>query len=277
MYYFIGGYPRTGTTLVGSLLCGDPRTNDPISEVTYLEYLMFPYEAFIANWEENHRGLFGDHDEFWEFHREMIWKFLLHLKGKHLSQHLVLKRPFLTRWFPTLAQMFEDSHYLICVRDPRDVLGSLKKIKRKHEQMHAQDRAKNPYLDQSLIDLAYGYTAAIVSCLDHAKTFKDRFHFIKYEDLVTDTEESIKTISKVLGLELGLNQEEWVKYLNYRGNNPFHSRGWGKPINSSNIGKYKSQLNGEEIEMVEVVCNLIMEGFGYGKSNRNLEGGARGL
>lgn len=265
MYYFIGGYPRTGTTLVGSLLCGDPRTNEPIAEVSYLEYLMFPYDAFVASWSENHRGLFDTEDEFWAFHRGLIRRFLGHLQEKHACEHLVIKRPFLTRWFPTLAQMFEDAHFIICVRDPRDVIGSLKVVKRKHDSLDIQGRKLNPYLNQSLLDFAYGYTDAIKTCLTNAKKFSDRFHFLQYEELVRHPEVSMLNMGRVLGLDLGLEQEEWERYLNYTGSNPFHSKGWGKAITADNIGKYKSQLDLEEIEMVEVICAIIMEGFGYGK------------
>jgi len=277
MYYFVGGFPRSGTTVMGNLLCGDSRANPPVSEVSYLEYLMFPFEAFSTSWEANYRGLFDDEDEFWEFHKSLLQKFLDHLQDKHQCEHLVVKRPFLTRWFPTLAQMFEDARFVICIRDPRDVIGSLKNVQRKHLQLSPEQRRANPYLEQSLLDFCYAYANCIEICVRAPKEVRDRFLFSKYEDLVTNLESSIEEIGKELGLELGLEEEFWAMYSQAKTSNPFHSKWWGKPITSANIGKYKSQLDSEEIEMVELVCQLIMEGFGYEGVSRKMEGGTRRL
>lgn len=279
MRYFVGGYPRSGTTLLGNLLCGDERTNPPIAEVSYLEYMMFPYDAFIAGWTNNSRGLFSSEEEFWEFHRGILKQFLDHVQDKHGCEHLVVKRPFLTRWFPTLAQMFEDDKFIVIVRDPRDVIGSMKMVQRKHYTLPPEKQKINPYLDQTLTDFAYGYTDAIKHCIMAPQEIRRRFTFVVYEDLVNNLEQSMIDIGEEIGLELKMVEDNWNMYVSSprQQTNPFHSKWWGKPITNANIGKWKSQLDREEVEMVETICLGIMEGFGYERAYRKMEGGTRRL
>ena len=80
-------------------------------------------------------------------------------------------------------------------------------------------------------------------------------------------DESIEQLGKALDLDLSLNEEHWKLYKDYKGNNPFHSTSWGGEITTRNIGKYRTQLDSDEVKMVETVCHLIMEAFGYDKSS----------
>lgn len=263
MYFFVGGFARTGTTLVSNLLCGDSDANPALSEVAYTEYMMFPYEAMMKSWDSNYWRLFDDLDEFQEFHAKTLDLFFQHLMKKHNCKKLVMKRPFLTRWFPVLARLFPESQYIICVRDPRDVAGSLKAVKRRHMMRDLKEQELNPFLDLSLTDMILMYATGVRDCLGAAKHFKDRFHFIKYETLVTEPEQSMKEVGEKLGLELGLKDENWKQQV-WHEYNPYFSKGWGKDITDKNIGKYKHQLSEEDLEMVELICSGIMEVFGYG-------------
>lgn len=262
MYYFIGGFARTGTTLMEALLCGDPRVNPLMAEITYVEYLMVPYEAFAQGWKENYKGLFKDREQFQDFHKSLLEKFFDHLKEMHQCERLVMKRPFLTRWFPLFATWWPEAQFIIMVRDPRDVAGSLKRIKKKHEKRSLKEQAQYHFLDQSLTDMVYAYVNSIKLCTDMAKQFGKRFHFVKYEELVTRPEAAMKYIGKALDLELGLDEEEWLEQ-GWSPTNPFHSTGWGKPITDKNIGNYKHQLDQEELDMVEMVASFLMEVFDY--------------
>jgi hypothetical protein len=262
MYYFVGGYPRTGTTLVANLLSGDPEANPPLSEIAYFEYLMFPFEAMMNSWDSNHWRLFDDLDHFQEYHKGVLEMFLQHLQAKWECKKLVVKRPFLSRWFPVLAEFWPEAKFVVCVRDPRDVMGSLKRVQHRHREMDLNQQHLNPFLDLPLIEYAYGYLQGIDECVGASRTYPGQFVFVCYEDLVTDPDKSLQDIGQALGMDLSLVEEHWNSQ-RWNEDNPYHSEGWGKPITADNIGKHKTQLNDEEVEMVRRICAPIMEVFNY--------------
>jgi hypothetical protein len=261
MYYFIGGFPRTGTTLVQNILCGAPNVNPITAEICYVEYMIFAYNRLLQGWESNKEGLFQNKAEYAEVQTAALEVFFTHLKKKHGVETLIMKRPFMTRYFPILAKWYPESHYIICVRDPRDVMGSLKRVQRLHLKTDLKRQRANPWLDQSMADYCYGYTHGVAECLEKGREFPGRFHFVKYEDLVKNPDTYISELGKLLGLELG-EQMAW-KDEGWIDNNPFHSDGWGKKITADNVGLYKSQLYDEELDIIEEMCAPIMEVFDY--------------
>jgi hypothetical protein len=262
MLYFIGGFPRTGTTMVAANLCSAPDVNGVTAECSYIEFLMFAYEAIQISWKANALGFWTNLQELNKTQAEVIQVFTDHVKERHGVEKLVLARPFMARWFPTLAGFFPESHYVVTVRDPRDVLGSLKRVKREHYLRDLKTQEQHPFLDQSLPEFCYAYVRGVIECLEEGVKFPGRFHFVKYEDLVSDPDGYYETLGELLDLDLSDYDSAWEERI-FPKDNPFHSKDWGKKVTNKNVGKYLTQLDKEEIDMVTHICSPLMEVFGY--------------
>lgn len=263
MIYFVGGFPRTGTTMVSANLCSAPNVNGVTAECSYIEFLMFAYEAIQMDWKANAVGFWKNLQELKETQKKVIQVFIDRVKEVHQVDSLVLARPFMARWFPTLAEFFPESHYIITIRDPRDVMGSIKRVQRKHLARALKDQVTNPFLDQSLPEFCYAYVDGVQTCIEKGRVFGDRFHFIKYEDLVVDPDSYYKALGQLLGLDLSNYNEAW-KQRHFPPDNPYHSKDWGKDVTTQNIGKWMTQLTDDEVRLIEHICQPIMEVFGYG-------------
>jgi hypothetical protein len=224
---------------------------------------MFAYEAIQINWKANAVGFWKNLQQLKETQTKVIQVFIDRVKEVHQVERVVLVRPFLSRWFPTLAEFFPESRYIITIRDPRDVMGSLKRVQREHLKRDLREQQNNPFLDQSLPEFCYGYTDAVETCIKKGRPYSDRFHFVQYEEVVKDPVGYYKTLGELIGLDLSNFNTGWENTI-YPEANPFHSKDWGKNVTNKNVGKYVTQLTDDEIQLIEHICQPIMEVFGYG-------------
>jgi hypothetical protein len=263
MYYFIGGFPRTGTTLTAGVIHSDPDVNPMMAEIVYVHHLLQAYTTVQRGWANNKVGMFDDKLELETVHTAVLQVFFDHLMNKYNVKKLVMKSPFLTAFFPVLADWFPESQYIVCVRDPRDVMGSLKRVQRQHFRSNLNEHDLHPFLEQSLQEFCWAYNKGVMDCVLGGKDFPGRIHVVKYEDLVIDPTGYCRALGELLDLDLSTAEEVW-RQAKMTPSTPFYSKGWGKKITTDNIGKYKTQLTREEVEVVETMCEPIMEVFNYG-------------
>jgi len=75
LHLFVGGAPRTGTTLLQSILCADPRTNPLVSEAVIFRSLIESYERAVKNNALYPGMYFPDEERLRRFYSEMIINF----------------------------------------------------------------------------------------------------------------------------------------------------------------------------------------------------------
>ncbi len=237
---FIGGAPRTGTTLLKGILCKDEQTFPVIRECTYLRFLLNAYAQGKLLWEQHTYDYFDDKRHFQQFNKEIIDKYFNHIYNRFGSDKiLVHKHPALIQYFSELDELYPfQCKFIVMIRDPRDAISSHLKINRERglNIKEATKQFVDPY--SSFMTWYQG------------KWDADNVLFIKYEDLLLDTNKIMDQLRDFTGLELNVDplSESWDSR---RGSSEYASELDGKPIDKTNIGNYIFDLSDEEIDYIE--------------------------
>lgn len=205
-FYFLGGLPRSGNTLLSALLNQHPEVYvsplSPLSTMLWTVENMFGYE----NIQRNQENVFRFHS----FQSNMAENFY-----SDINKPIIIDRE--KDWgFPLnieIAKRYinEDIKIIVTVRDIAEIMASLYQL--------AGDR----YLDdarRSDLDSMFNYLdnkeifcehlmrpdsnlkrsmMALSSCM--LPQFKDMFHIVEYEDLVGNTQDTLDQIYDFIGVD----------------------------------------------------------------------------
>ncbi|MEZ6062822.1 MAG: sulfotransferase [Planctomycetaceae bacterium] len=131
-YIFIGGSQRTGTSIMQQLLCQLPSTNPYVYEASYLRQLLECYCQARDNFSGNHASYFGDLQGLRSFNQGVVHAFLSYAQSRLGNcEHLLLKEPHLTLFWPDLFELVPEAIFIIMIRDPRDAIASMVEVGRK--------------------------------------------------------------------------------------------------------------------------------------------------
>ena len=264
--FLLAGARRTGTTLLNAVLCSDPATNPLVGEAQLLTRTV---ETYV--WGKEHFDLFvedyfGDPGSFRSFYAARVADFFDQARRRFRpASHLVLKNPELSLVLGDLAELDSEARFLISVRDPRDQVTSeldtgLRQLDRGWENPVAAERDI-----EALAHMINRYYAPI---LDTRDRYPERIHFVRYEDLVLRTTETLDRLSAFTGLDLGSfdRDADWARvgldWERYRGLPSFTSA-YGKKIDASRVGRHVRHLSEAEIDTVDRTCRELMISFGY--------------
>lgn len=161
------------------------------------------------------------------------------------------KRPGYVRNVDLILTLFHDAQLVHLVRDPRDCVASLKRMRWwKHGTV--------------------GAVATWVHSVDLARAARrrlpdDTFHELRYEDLVSTPRGELKLLCAFLGEEL---EESMLEPQDEAAQLPDRQRGnWHaetqNDVGTHRVGRYEDVLTPAEIALVERVCATRMRGYGY--------------
>lgn len=232
---FISGYPRTGTNLMRGIVCNDNETIPPLKECEYIKDIVYSYYRAKQRWYRYTHDYFDNLDKLKNTHKQMTDVFFNHLQDNFGSdKKIVLKKPLFCYYFPELDELYSNQcKFIVMLRDPRDTLSSLLKIKR-------QENIQAPKLLQEYLDCYY-------RCFTKMKN-NDNLLIIRFEDLVFNTEDIMNQLRSFTNLELYINplQDSWQSRRS--GDSRYLSEYDGKPIDSSVVGNY--QLTDNELYLI---------------------------
>ncbi|MBK9162193.1 MAG: sulfotransferase [Nitrosomonadales bacterium] len=168
------------------------------------------------------------------------------------KKHVFIKENQVYEFQPFLLINFPDAKYIYQVRDPRDMALSWK---------------KNPEHEGGVVNAARQWKKDQQNSLKNYNELRKagKAIFVKYEDLIGDTEGVVSRICDFLGLEYEEGILEYYKDETTR-KNASMQKAWSnldKGVLKENKRKFVSELSREEIMAVEKICYSEMLHLGY--------------
>ncbi len=180
---FIVGFPRSGTTLLDTMLMGNGATH-VLEEVPILEELsneLGDFTRIAALGAEEVRGLRARYFE------------KLDAQSPPAPGKLVIdKNPLSMIRVPLIHRLFPDARIILAMRHPCDVVLSC------YMQNFKPTEAMSSFLDLSNASRTYD---RIFSYWEHCRTiFPIDMHMLRYEDMISDPEAVLRPLVDFLGL-----------------------------------------------------------------------------
>lgn len=159
------------------------------------------------------------------------------------------KTPDHLRAVPTMARAFPGAAFIAIVRDPRDVILSLRSV---------------PWSRTTLLEQAWTWRTYAARIARYRATLADRFTMVRYEDLIATPERAMRTLFAFLGTDApppiragtartGVadpDREPW-------------KRKSMQPIDASNREKWRTQMEEAERVIIEALAGRYLAQYGY--------------
>ena len=276
--FFILGSGRNGSTLLGSIL--NQHSKIVITPEEYsLPYVIIKYK--LLNWLkwENIIKIITAH--FFEKQNNVRWRleyddlysnlirlpknertlqrvvdeiyiFFINEKNKNSFEVWGDKTPKITEFTKYIYPIYPDSKYVFLLRDGRDVISSILKRRKPISKKS----------NKEILDYAVWKWNNSIAMWEWLKKQSDNqnLHITFYEDLVTDTEKTIKAVTNHIGFNYENNMLNFQESINFMGVEKMaHHQNLKNPINPQSIGKWQKELTKEELNyiMPKIRHNLV--------------------
>lgn len=182
---------------------------------------------------------------------------VLEVYGRHKNdvRTVAFKEVWCTEFTSALLRSLPNAKAILMVRDPRDVAASNAATGRRYPLF---------FLSRQWRKLAF--------LTQFMKTeWRGRVTVLRYEDLVADPVNEIKSLTKFIGVDFNEDLLDLSWYRNGRGepwkqNSNYENQGLPNRINTKSVGKWKKILQERETRLIEFICRDCMEYYGYAPS-----------
>jgi len=280
-FFFIIGRPRSGTTMLSTILDANKQTAMPIeSKVIIFMYFKFRNVKF---WNEKLLLKFYDaifkqpKIETWTINKEQLKKDILQLGENATFQRLIKliylnyisffdkknitfigdKNPgysYVISHLEILLKLFPDAKIIHLTRDYRDHYLSMNKV---------------DFEGNHLSLVCYRWQYSFIQVRKLMKNKPEQYYFLRYEDLVQQPEKQVKDICDFLGIIYHSSMLEYYKIkekvLSVYPEDlvmKYHSSLF-QPISVDFIGKWKQKLSPQQIEMADAIVGKAANEAGY--------------
>lgn len=250
---FVGGAPRSGTTVTHALLCTSSHTNAYHPEISFMRPLFNSYAVGMASWNAHTNAFFRERAHFRLHLRKGIDISLNHLDivlGH--PETLCVKDPLLTPSFHWVNEMMDgQAKFVTVVRNPFDVVRSRQEV---------IERSGRTFTPAIAAETCREYHRSYVH-LDN-EALQDRLFHFRYEDL------NDPSVIQGLGAFTGYTDISTERVWNSGAGpkeekaqtDPWFSPKYHSPINTE---RRLSPLADEYAEVVNRICGKLIERFEY--------------
>jgi len=175
--FFVGGAPRSGTTITHALVCTSARINAYHPEISFLTPIVAAYQTGLHNWDNHTRAFFAEKAHF-RLHMQKHVHLVMAYVGAALGQPEIIsvKDPLLTPFFGYVAALLPArARFITVVRHPYDVLRSRQEV---------AEKAGRVFTSEEATAVAHEYVA-MYHHLDAPALAGRLFHY-RYEDLLSE-------------------------------------------------------------------------------------------
>ena len=192
---FVGGCPRSGTTLVQNMLDSHPDVfGGP--EFLHLEDLIRLRKILRRSISVGWIDLFCSHDDLDHHLRTLIQNLFLPLADRQGCTYMSEKSPMNVLVLSELVELFPEANFIHVIRDPRAIVSSMKDVCARAKQKQTDI----PYFTAN-ISSSIAYTSRCFKAgFAAVKKAPDKILTIVYESLVKDPEKESKNMCKFIGL-----------------------------------------------------------------------------
>jgi hypothetical protein len=272
----IGGAMRSGTTIIHRALCAARNSNPFLSESWFLRDLLAMYRFRLARFAAMGEDQFGSAEAYSRMIADDVADYLRTVSARHGDPEvLILKHPELIRSFVDLARLSPEMLFLAVVRDPRDVVASMKRVRDSHDR----DRVPGPLAGaRTTAALCDVYGSHYGPLLDSAPELGGRLEIVRYEDFMRAPKEAVARIGEFCGARYdpegvaGFRPEDAGNATfdkSARAADPFSRAFWSdlytQPLSEERIGTFAQSLTSSEIGEIEARLGFIGRRFGYWK------------
>ncbi|HEX8621126.1 MAG TPA: sulfotransferase [Allosphingosinicella sp.] len=270
----IGGAMRSGTTVIHRALCTARNSNPFLSESWFLRDLLAMYRFRLSRFAAMGEDQFGPVDAYDRMIADDVAEYLRTVSARHGDPEvMILKQPELIRSFADLARLSPEMLFLAVVRDPRDVIASMKRVR----DSHARDEVAGPLAGARTTAALCGiYGSHYAPLLEAGQALEGRLTIVRYEDFVRAPKESVAAIGAFCGARYELDEvagfrAEDVGNATFdksaRARDPFSRAFWSdlytEPLSDERIGRFPESLSASEIGEIEARLAFIGQRFGY--------------
>jgi hypothetical protein len=278
---FVLGMPRSGTTLVGTMISAHPNVT-VAPETRFLDMgldrhghrdLARPdeFEAFWTDYAAsgNFRAVGLDMDELRRTLEgqearsfNSVYSVILNAYADQQQKSRTGDKAHLDyTYVDTLIEWFPDARIVVVLRDPRAVIASLLRVPWSHPftYIHARQWRDGYYLAAELAQ-------------------DDHVHIVRYEDLVTNPEPMIRTLCDFI-------DEPYAEEMIDRSDDPNPSKrveGWRddtwwtehrkaalSPVFRDSLDRWRSELTSGQIALIEHIASDAMDKGGYTRTDKS--------
>ena len=248
---FVGGYFRSGTSMMQGLLCKAPETGDVTRESSYLRGLMEAYVMGLQRFDVNTYDFFGSSkEEYRKFNEMILRKYLRMVENRFGDTRMVFKEPMTTSCFPEMADLMPKAKFVVMVRDIRDVIASQAK--------RAANEGKN-YSRQDVNKDLEEYSSMYRRLKNSGSLLGERVIYVSFESLVNNPQDELKRVTDFLGIS-EVDASEWPsKRLVSEPSGTEHE---GRPVTAEPVGRHREILHPGLISELERIGNQMSGNLG---------------
>ncbi len=267
---FVGGAPRSGTTLVQNMLDCHPLILGGV-EFLHLPNLIEFRKSLHSSISKGWIDIICSKDDVDNHLSSFIEKLFLPLADKDGCEFYSEKTPMNILVFPGLIELFPESHFIQVIRDPRAIVSSMQQVKKRS----IAKGVKIPYFTENLT-ASITYAKQCFATGFHAeKNFPGRVLTVVYEKLLADPEKETKRICDFLGIE-------WSNLMLYPGEKEhigqkaitvqsdeiwYDAKSYNRNLDSKSIEKWQSELSlGQQVRTLMAFQDdkdLVSHGYNF--------------
>jgi hypothetical protein len=274
---FIGACPRSGTTLLRTMLNNHPALAIP-RETRHLPYV-WDIRSRFADLGDNEtkealatqiaRRKWTRADRF-GLPRKKLWQRLVDAPptlGSVLGTGYLVyaeqtgkprwgdKRPMYARYLDAIYALFPDAQFINVVRDPRGSAASIRKV-------GWYDGQVGPGVE---------LWERSVASVDpwRSRLAPDQLIDVRYEDLVADPKAELTRITTFLGIDADVDTMLTFYEEVDETSEKFHSK-LAEPVSTASVDAWQQSLDDTEVALVESIVGPLMDRFGYERRARGI-------
>ena len=247
-HVFILGAPRSGTTLLQTLVSSHPNFHGIDQETALLTH----QNVFKSEWRKTLHSAALANKMIWDSD-DIVQLFdtfsdAMTERAVKKDSRFVEKTPQHVNYLDNILRWFPHAQILHIHRDGRDCYCSA----RKHKGIPTGS-ALNSY--------AQYWKRCIESRLKHSE--HPRIHDVSYENLTKDPEKTLARIMEFLGDKLDATQLENHKRKNDKRSSQKEFSKLGDPVDTASVGRWRIELTKDEIIAYEKITKKELQALGY--------------